>query len=108
METYFSKKADILLKERHLTQAKMCELLGMGKSNWANLVKTNNLEQLSKIADILGLPLEEVIGLNRKKYTLSGFVKVNQKTFEIESKADVEDVLAAINFIEEKEAYSSE
>lgn len=103
METYFSKKADILLKERHLTQAKMCELLGMGKSNWANLVKTNNLEQLSKIADILGLPLEEVIGLNRKKYTLSGFVKVNQKTFEIENKKDVEDVLAAINFIEENE-----
>ena len=104
METYFSKKADILLKERHLTQAKMCELLGMGKSNWANLVKTNNLEQLSKIAEILGLPLEEVIGLNRQKYTISGFVKVNQKTFEIESKADVEDVLAAINFIEEKES----
>ena len=89
METYFSKKADILLKERHLTQAKMCELLGMGKSNWANLVKTNNLE--------------EVIGLNRQKYTISGFVKVNQKTFEIESKADVEDVLAAIKLIEEKE-----
>ena len=103
METYFSKKADILLKERHLTQAKMCELLGMGKSNWANLVKTNNLEQLSKIADILGLPLEEVIGLNRKKYTLSGFVKVNQKTFEIECKKDVEEVLAVITAMEEKE-----
>lgn len=104
METYFSKKADILLKERHLTQAKMCELLGMGKSNWANLVKTNNLEQLSKIADILELPLEEVIGINRQKFTISGFVKVNQKTFEIECKKDVEDVLSAINAIEEKEA----
>ena len=102
METYFSKKADILLKERHLTQAKMCELLGMGKSNWANLVKTNNLEQLSKIADILELPLEEVIGINRQKFTISGFIKVNQKTFEIDSKKDVEDVLAVLNHIEEK------
>ena len=102
METYFSKKADILLKERHLTQAKMCELLGMGKSNWANLVKTNNLEQLSKIADILELPLEEVIGINRQKFTISGFVKVNQKTFEIECKKDVEDVLAVLNRIEEQ------
>ena len=102
METYFSKKADILLKERHLTQAKMCELLGMGKSNWANLVKTNNLEQLSKIADILELPLEEVIGINRQKFTISGFIKVNQKTFEIDSKKDVEDVLAVLNRIEEK------
>lgn len=102
METYFSKKADILLKERHLTQAKMCELLGMGKSNWSNLVKTNNLEQLSKIAEILELPLEEVIGINRQKFTISGFVKVNQKTFEIECKKDVEDVLAVLNRIEEQ------
>lgn len=100
METYFSKKADILLKERHLTQAKMCELLGMSKSNWANLVKTNNIEQLSKIADILGLPLEEVIGLNRQKYTISGFVKVNDVLYEITTKDDIARLLSKVEELE--------
>lgn len=96
METYFSQHADILLKQKHLTQKEFCERLGKSKSNWENIVKTNNLEMLSQIADILEMPVEDVIGLNKQKFTISGFLKVNGKTYEIESKKDIEDVLNKI------------
>lgn len=93
METYFSKNADILLKQKHLTQKEFCGRLGKSKSNWENIVKTNNLEMLSQIADILEMPIEDLIGLNKQKFSVSGFIKVDKKTYEIESKADIERVL---------------
>ena len=93
METYFSKNADILLKQRHLTQKEFCERLGKSKSNWENIVKTNNLEMLSQIAAILEMPIEDLIGLNKQKFSISGFIKVDRKTYEIESKEDIKAVL---------------
>lgn len=97
METYFSQHADILLKERHIKQKEFCERLGKSKSNWENIVKTNNLEMLSQIADILEMPIEDVIGLNKQKFSISGFLKVNGKTYEIESKDDIEKVLSTLS-----------
>ena len=102
METYFAKNADILLKERHLTQQDFCKKLGKSKSNWENIVKTKNLEMLSQIAEILDMKVEDVIGLNKQKFSISGFIKVDNKTFEIESKADIEAVLNKISELEEK------
>ena len=100
METYFSRNADILLKQKHLTQREFCERLGKSKSNWENIVKTNNLEMLSKIADILEMSLEDVVGLNKNKFSISGFLKVGEKTYEIESRADIEAVLNKISELE--------
>lgn len=102
METYFAKNADILLKERHLTQQDFCKKLGKSKSNWENIVKTKNLEMLSQIAEILDMKVEDVIGLNKQKFSISGFIKVDSKTFEIESKADIEAVLNKISELEAK------
>lgn len=102
METYFSKNADILLKQRHLTQKEFCERLGKSKSNWENIVKTNNLEMLSQIADILEMPIEDLIGLNKQKFSISGFIKVDRHTYEIESREDVEKVLGIISELEAK------
>lgn len=100
METYFSRNADILLKQKHLTQREFCERLGKSKSNWENIVKTNNLEMLSKIADILEMSLEDVVGLNKNKFSISGFLKVGETTYEIESRADIEAVLNKISELE--------
>ena len=102
METYFAKNADILLKERHLTQQDFCKKLGKSKSNWENIVKTKNLEMLSQIAEILDMKVEDVIGLNKQKFSISGFIKVDNKTIDIESKADIEAVLNKISELEEK------
>ena len=102
METYFAKNADILLKERHLTQQDFCKKLGKSKSNWENIVRTKNLEMLSQIAEILDMKVEDVIGLNKQKFSISGFIKVDSKTFEIESKADIEAVLNKISELEAK------
>ncbi len=97
METYFERNASVLLKERNLTQKDFCEKLGKSKSNWDNIVKTNNLEMLDKIAKILGMKLEDVIGLHRQKFSVSGFVKVDDSIFEIRGRDDVENVLKKID-----------
>lgn len=97
METYFSKNADILLKQNHLSQKEFCEKLGKSKSNWENIVKTNNLEMLSQIAGILGMSVEDVIGLNKPKFTISGFVKVDDQIHEIKSREDFLSVLDILN-----------
>lgn len=96
METYFAKNADILLKERHLTQKSFCERLGKSKSNWDNIVKTNNLEMLSQIASVLEMSVEDVIGLNKQKFMINGFVKVNNTIYEIQNRDDVENLLKLI------------
>jgi transcriptional regulator with XRE-family HTH domain len=100
METYFSKNADILLKQRHLKQKDFCEKLGKSKSNWENIVKTNNLEMLSKIASILEMDIEEVIGLNRPKFSLSGSVKINVKIYEVSKKEDLSMFLELLEQLE--------
>ena len=66
------------------------------------IVKTNNLEMLSQVAEVLEMPVEDVIGLNKRQFSISGFIKVDSKTFEIESKADVEAVLNKISELEEE------
>lgn len=96
METYFAKNADILLKERHLTQQDFCKKLGKSKSNWENIVKTKNLEMLSQIAEILDMKVEDVIGLNKQKFSISGFVKVAGTIHEIQDREDVENLLKRI------------
>ena len=96
METYFAKNADILLKERHLTQQDFCKKLGKSKSNWENIVKTKNLEMLSQIAEILDMKVEDVIGLNKQKFGISGFVKVADTIHEIQDREDVENLLKRI------------
>ena len=103
METYFSKNADILLKQRHLTQKEFCNQLGKSKSNWENIVKTNNIEMLFQISKILDMPVEDLIGLNVQKFKISGFIKVDRMTFEIESKSDIEAVLNKISELEGKD-----
>lgn len=96
METYFSKNAEILLKQKHLTQKSFCEKLGKSKSNWENIVKTNNLEMLSQIAEILDMKVEDVIGLNRQKFIINGYVKVADTTYEVQNREDVENLLKRI------------
>lgn len=96
METFFSKNAEILLKQKHLTQKSFCEKLGKSKSNWDNIVKTNNLEMLSQIAQILDMKLEDVIGLNRQKFIVNGFVKVADTTYEVHNREEVENLLKII------------
>lgn len=103
METYFSKNAKKLLKDRDLTQLEFCKRLDKQKSNWENIVKTNNIDMLSKIAEILNMSLEDVIGLNKQKFSICGFIKINEDIHEISSKDDIESCLSKIRSLESGE-----
>lgn len=63
-------------------------------------MKTKNLEMLSQIAKILDMKVEDVIGLNRQKFIINGFVKVADTTYEVQNKEDVENLLKRINDME--------
>ena len=101
METYFSKNAKKLLKDKDLTQSEFCEKLGYKKSNWENIVKTNNIDMLSEIADVLDMSLEDIIGLNKQKFNICGFIKVNDSLYEISNRDDIENVLKEIDGLEQ-------
>lgn len=100
METFFSKNADILLKQNRLTQSEFCQKLGKSKSNWDNIVKTNNLEMLSQIAKVLNMSLDDIIGLNHQKFTICGFVKVDDVLYEITTKDEIIRLLSKVEELE--------
>lgn len=101
METYFSKNAKKLLKDKGLTQSEFCEKLGYKKSNWENIVKTNNIDMLSEIAEVLDMSLEDIIGLNKQKFSICGFIKINDTLYEVSSREDIENVLKEITDLEQ-------
>lgn len=101
METYFSKNAKKLLKDKDLTQSEFCEKLGYKKSNWENIVKTNNIDMLSEIAEVLDMSLEDIIGLNKQKFSICGFIKINDTLYEVSSREDIENVLKEITDLEQ-------
>ena len=73
---------------------------GIDPRQAAKQVKTKNLEMLSQIAKILDMKVEDVIGLNRQKFIINGFVKVADTTYEVQNKEDVENLLKRINDME--------
>ena len=104
VETYFSKNADILLKQKHLTQKDFCEKLNRTKSSWDNIVNTNDLGMLKAIADILDMSIDEVIGKqgDTQKFRISGFVKLNDTLREIISEEDVRSLLQDIELLNQQ------
>jgi transcriptional regulator with XRE-family HTH domain len=54
-----------LRKQRNMTQSELADLLGVGQSAVANmetgLVQFSAVDQLRRIADILGVPLSEIV-----------------------------------------------
>ena len=103
METYFSKNAKQLLKDKGLTQSEFCIRLGYKKSSWENIVKTTDLKLLAEIADLFEMSLEDIIGLNKQKFSICGFVKVNNNLYEVSSKDDIRTVLKEIEELEEQQ-----
>ncbi len=103
IETYFSQNADILLKQRHLTQKEFCEKLERGKSSWDNIIHTNDLGMLKAIGEILDMSIDELIGKkDEAKFSLSGFVKLNDSVREITSEEDVRSLLSEIETLNQQ------
>ena len=100
METYFSKNAKKLLKDKGLTQSEFCIRLGYKKSSWENIVKTTDLKLLAEIADLFEMSLEDIIGFEKRKFTICGFVKIDDTIYEIESEDDIRKVLKKVEALE--------
>lgn len=100
METFFSQNAERLVKERGLSKAKMCSLLGTSRSNWNAIIKTNNIEVLMKISRILDIPVDTLIGENLSRPLVSGYLIVNGKLRIVNSRDDLKTVLEEIDRVE--------
>lgn len=83
-----------IAKERGLTMAKLAEQLGMHPVNLSNALNGNpTLATLTKIADALGVEVVELFEQTNKP-NVSGFVKVGNKVWEINSVSDLEKALS--------------
>ncbi|MBE6209422.1 MAG: helix-turn-helix transcriptional regulator [Rikenellaceae bacterium] len=83
-----------IAKERGLTLAKVAELLGVHPVNLSTALNGNpTLTTLTKIADALGVEVVELFEQTNKP-NVSGFVKVGNKVWEINSVSDLEKALS--------------
>ena len=59
---YFSEKGAELLEKIGITKSKFARKMGIQRQNVNALFKTNNLEIIAKVADVLHVPLALLVG----------------------------------------------
>lgn len=59
---YFEERGALLLEQVGMTKAEFARRMGIQRQNVNVLFKTNNLETISRAAEVLGVPLEMLVG----------------------------------------------
>ena len=59
---YFEEKGMSLLEQLGMTKSEFARRMGIQRQNVNVLFKTNNLETISRAAEVLGVPLEMLVG----------------------------------------------
>ena len=103
-KTYLEEYGDTLLKRKGISKTEFAERMGVKKQNVYALLATKNILLLKKAAQVLGIPLETLIGGNENPaLSINGFVEVNERMFRIKSKEDYLNVLRVIEETEQGE-----
>lgn len=87
-QTYFSLHAKEILKEKGFTQALFADAMGVARQNVAKVVfNSNNIQVLAKAADVLGVSLSFLIGIEKEEeIKVNGFIEVDGTIHRITSK----------------------
>ena len=106
MKTDRINRIKVVLAEQNKTGKWLAEQLQKNEatvSRWCSNTSQPSLEVLTRIAEILNMSLEDVIGLNKQKFSICGFIKINEDIHEISSKDDIESCLSKIRSLESGE-----
>lgn len=96
-ETYFSQHAEELLSEKKITKATFAKEMAVKPQNVKKLFSTNNVQLLSKVSDVLGIPIDFLINGEKKGGAIDGFVEIGNETYRIKSKEDILNLAKLIN-----------
>ena len=84
-----------ILKEKGIKVGDFAETLGMQQSNLSNIINSKanpSLDMLQKIADQLGVTIKDLFTGD----SIAGFIRIDGKTYEINSISDIEKLLKEI------------
>lgn len=101
MEVVISRdKVETLLKEKGMTKAEFALRMGIKRQNVDVLLdsKKKDINTVIRIAESLGIPFEEFIGLKQDdRPQILGFIRYEGHFYEITSKEDIEEFLRILN-----------
>lgn len=93
-KTFWAGNADAILVEKHLSKSSFAKELGVHPQNVGKWIETTNLNNLSKIANVLKVDLRYLIfGELEETASVSGYLEVNGEIHKIRSREDVQRLL---------------
>ncbi|MBO8444180.1 MAG: helix-turn-helix transcriptional regulator [Bacteroidetes bacterium] len=97
-KTYFEVHAEELLKQAGLNKARFAEQMGVARQNVQKIFGTKNVFTLLKAVEILGVPLNTLIGGEKTNSpaAIIGFVEINGEIYKIKDKKDIEDLMSKV------------
>lgn len=97
-KTYFETHAEEMLRNAGMNKAQFSERMGIARQNVLKLFETKNVITLMKAADILNLPLLNLIYGNESEcgHAIDGFVEVDGKIHRLRTKQDIENILSML------------
>lgn len=98
LQTYFSLHAEELIAQAGMKKYEFADKLGVARQNLKKVViDSNNIQMLNKAAQILGVPLSTLIGIEKEKSRINGFIEVDGNIHKITSKEDLMAIIEKIN-----------
>ncbi len=88
LQTYFSQHAREILKAKGYSQATFADKMGVARQNLAKVVfNSNNIQVLAKAAEVLGVSLPYLIGLEKDdEAKVNGFIEIGNEVHRITTK----------------------
>ena len=98
LQTYFSLHAEELIAQAGMKKYEFADKLGVARQNLKKVViDSNNIQMLNKAAQILGVSLSTLIGLeNNETSRINGYVEVDDVVYKIKSKEDLMAIVEAV------------
>lgn len=95
--TYFENHAPEMLAKAGITKTKLAEKLGVAPQNIKKVIETKNVKTLIRVAEVLGVTLDELLyGNENVETSITGYIEVGGAIHKIQSKADIESVLSKL------------
>lgn len=88
-----------ILEDRHLTASRLADSIGVTPNTISRIVQgrtTSTVRVLLKIANFLDIDIRELFHPNKKTGEINGLFYYKGRTFTIDSKKDLENLLANI------------
>lgn len=101
-QTYFEKQWPTILKLARKTKAQFCREMGVLPQNFSKLCRTKNALTLTKMSDVIGIPVRALIDGETDAVTDSdltfGCIVVNNRIFHFNDIKQFDYILRALGY----------